>query len=251
MKRVCVALMTVGVLAVDARAEEITFLCAPALQPAIDLLLPEFERATRHKANVAYASIGINASRIRDGHPADLAIVSPQQWQALRGEGKLGSDERRTIGKVGIGAFVKKGQPRLDIGGVEALKRALVQSKSIAIGDQKTPVGAYMLPLIERLGLKEAIQPKLLLRPPGNPSPTMQAVVNGDAELGFSQMSEILASSEVDAIGPLPAEVQNFTSFTAAIPAQARQLSIAGELIEFLRTPAAVAVFRSKGIETD
>ena len=108
-----------------------------------------------------------------------------------------------------------------------------------------------MLPLFDRLGLKSDIYSKLLLMPPGNPSPTIEAVIKGDAEIGFSQMSEILASPDVDALGPLPVDIQNFTTFTAAIPAQAKQAAGANDLIEFLRTPGAVAVFRSKGIDTD
>src|SRR5258705_5983442 len=87
----------------DASAAEITSMCALALQPANQNLVPGFEKATGHKVKIVYGSIGVNASRVRNGEEADLAIVSPQQWQALQNEGKLGSSERRIIGKVGIG----------------------------------------------------------------------------------------------------------------------------------------------------
>jgi molybdate transport system substrate-binding protein len=232
-------------------AAEITFLCAPALQPAIQELVPEFEKASGHKVKIVYGSIGINASRVRNGEEADFAIVSPQQWQALSSDGKLGSNERRTIGKVGIGVFAKKGAARPAIGSVDAFKGTLVQARSIAVGDPKTPVGAYMLPLFERLGLASDISAKLLLMPPGNPSPTIEAVIKSRAEIGISQMSEILASPDVDALGPLPVDIQNFTTFTAAIPAQAKQAAAANDLIEFLRTPSAVALLRSKGVDAD
>jgi molybdate transport system substrate-binding protein len=251
MTTVAFASVAVAITTPDASAAEITFLCAPALQPAIQNLVPGFEEATGHKLKIVYGSIGVNASRVRNGEEADLAIVSPQQWQALQSEGKLGSSERRTISKVGIGVFVKKGAARPNISSVDSLKRALLQARSIAVGDLKTPVGAYMLPLFERLGVKSDINSKLLLTPPGNPSPTIEAVIKGDAEIGFSQMSEILASSDVDAPGPLPVDIQNFTTFTAAIPAQAKQTAAAIDLIEFLRTPGAVAVLKSKGLDTD
>ena len=251
MTTVAFASVAVAITMPDASAAEITVLCAPALQPAIQNLVPEFEKATGHKVKIVYGSIGVNASRVRNGEEADLAIVSPQQWEALQHEGKLGSSERRTIGKVGIGVFVKKGAARPNISSVDALKRTLLQARSIAVGDLKTPVGAYMLPLFERLGVKSDITSKLLLMPPGNPSPTIEAVIKGDAEIGFSQMSEILASSDVDAVGSLPVDIQNFTTFTAAIPAQAKQPAAAIDLIEFLRTPGAVAVLKSNGLDTD
>ena len=251
MTTVAFASVAIAMAMTDASAAEINFLCAPALQPAIQNLVPEFEKATGHKVKIVYGSIGINASRVRNGEEADLAIVSPQQWQALHNEGKLGSSERRTIGKVGTGVFVKKGAARPEISSVDALKRVLLQTQSIAVGDLKTPVGAYMLPLFDKLGLTSDISSKLLLMPPGNPSPTIEAVIKGRAEIGFSQMSEILASPDVDALGPLPVDIQNFTTFTAAIPAQAKQAAAANDLIEFLRTPGAVAALRSKGIDTD
>ena len=245
------ASVVIAITTTHASAAEITFLCAPALQPAIQTLVPEFEKATGHKIKIVYGSIGVNASRVRNGEQADLAIVSPQQWQALQGEGKLGSSERRVIGKVGIGIFVKKGTARPNVSSTDAVKRMLLQARSIAVGDLKTPVGAYMLPLFDRLGLKNDIDSKLLPQPPGNPSPTIEAVIKGEAEIGFSQMSEILASSEVDAVGLLPVDIQNFTTFTAALPAQAKQPAIATELIEFLRSSGAVAEFRSKGIDSE
>jgi len=245
------AFTSAGIAITHVYAGEITFLCAPALQPAIQNLVPEFEKATIHKVKIVYASIGINASRVRNGEEADLAIVSPQQWQALQTEGKLATGERRTIAKVGIGVFVKKGAVRPDVGSVDALRGTLMRARSIAVGDLKTPVGAYILPLFDKLELTSDINSKLLLRPPGNPSPTIEAVIKGDAEIGFSQMSEILASADVDAVGPLPPNIQNFTTFTAAIPAQAKQAAAATDLIDFLRSPSAAAVFRSKGMETD
>ena len=251
MTTVAIASVAIAMTLNHVSAAEITFLCAPALQPAIQDLVPEFEKASGHKVKIVYGSIGINASRVRNGEDADFAIISPQQWQALSNEGKLGSSERRTIGKVGIGVFVKKGAARPAISSVDALKGTLVQARSIAVGDLKTPVGAYMLPLFERLGLTSDISAKLLLMPPGNPSPTIEAVIKSRAEIGISQMSEILASPDVDAVGPLPVDIQNFTTFTAAIPAQAKQAAAANDLIEFLRTPSAVAVLRSKGIDAD
>ena len=134
---------------------------------------------------------------------------------------------------------------------MDALKFTLLRAPSIAVGDLRTPVGAYMLPLFEKLGINNEISSKLKLMPPGNPSPTIESVIKGEADIGFSQMSEIAASQDADAVGPLPASIQNFTTFTAAIPIQAKQVAAALELIRFLRTPIALAAFKSAGIEAD
>lgn len=118
MTTVAFASVAIAIAMTHASAAEINFLCAPALQTAIQNLVPEFEKATGHKVKIVYGSIGVNASRVRNGEEADLAIVSPQRWQALQDERKLGSSERRTIGKVGTGVFVKKGAARPNLSSI-------------------------------------------------------------------------------------------------------------------------------------
>src|SRR5205823_11964045 len=112
--------------------------------------------------------------------------------------------------------------------------------------NQGSPVGAYIIPLFERLGISGDIKAKLRLTPAG---PGKTSVIKGDAEIGFNQMTDIIASPDVDLVGPLPADIQNFTIYTAGIPASAKQATAAKALIEFLTSPRAVSVFKSKGLE--
>ena len=154
------------------------------------------------------------------------------------------------IGKVGLGIFVKNGAPRPDIGSVDAFKRALLNARSIAVADpsQGSPEGLYLIPLFDRLGISGDIKSKLQLEP-AKPGTTIQAVIKDDAEIGFTQMSEIAASPVVELVGPLPGDIQNFTIFTAAIPASAKNAAVAKTLIEFLTSAKAITVFKSKGLE--
>ncbi len=231
-----------------ARAADITFLCANALQSAVQELIPEFQKASGHNVKVTYATLGINTERVRKGEEADLAIISPQQWESLQKEGKLAPGTRVVIGKVGLGVFVKKGAARPDIGSVDAFKRALLNAPSIAVGDPShSPVGGYVIPLLDRLGIGGEVKSKLRLT--GGGPAAIQTVVKGDAEIGFTQMTEIIASPDVVGLGTLPADIQNFTTFTAAIPASAKQAAAAKALIDFLTSPRAISVFKSKGLE--
>jgi molybdate transport system substrate-binding protein len=108
-------------------------------------------------------------------------------------------------------------------------------------------VGAYVVPLFDRLGISTDIKSKLLLTA-GGPA-TMQPVVKGDADLGINQMSEIITLPDVDLVGPLPAAIQNFTVYIAAIPASAKQTEAVKAFVEFLTSPQARSVFQSKGFE--
>lgn len=234
---------------VSGQAAEITFLCAEALQPAVDLLLPDFQKAHGHTVNLSYANIGSNTARVRSGDRADLAIVAPAQWDSLQKEAKIDADIRTLIGRIGVGVFVKRGASRPDVSSVEAFRNALANAKSIALRDPKhgSPVGQRILALFDRLGLSDVIKPKLRMtvdRP-------YEEVLSNGAEFGFSTMSEILASPAVDLVGPIPSVLQDYISFVAAIPTPAKEKSAARQLVEFLRSPQAIAVLRSKGVDID
>jgi molybdate transport system substrate-binding protein len=232
----------------SAHAVNITFLCAEALQSSMIELLPDFQSASGHTVSIAYANIGTNSERVRKGEPADAVVLSPQQWDDLKTAGKILPNVRSVIGRIGIGVFVRKGERHPDISSVEALKRTLSEVRTIAVRDPKqgSPVGARVLALFVRLGLHDQLMPKVILttdRP-------YEAVISGKAELGFSTMPEIAAAPNVDLVGSLPSEVQNFTTFIAAIPTNAKEVDAARQFVTFLFSPSAISVFRSKGIET-
>ena len=253
MKIVAFTLVAIVATGSCARAADITFLCANNLEQAMLELLPEFQQASGHNIKVTYASIGTNTERVRKEADADLAIVSLPQWESLQKEGKLAAGPRVVISKIGIGVFAKKGAPRPDISSVDAFKRSLLNANSIALGDPKAgaPVSVYLLPLFERLGIMGDISPKFRFTDAPGPFAIIDVVTKGDAEIGFTQVTNILASPDVDFLGPLPAEIQNFTIFTAAIPAHAKQAEAANALVQFLRSPRAITVLKSKGFYTD
>jgi molybdate transport system substrate-binding protein len=247
-----VALAAVAILATAtyASAADITFLCAGALQSPMQELIPEFQRASGHNVQVVYTNIGNVTERIRRGDEADLATVSPQQWESLQKDGKVSADLRVVIGKVGLGVFVKKGEEKPDVSSVDAFRRTLLHAHGIAVADPNggSPEGIYLMPLFDRLGISNGIKSKLRVTAARHGA-TVEAVLKGDADIGFTQINEIIVSSEVDLVGPLPAGIQHFTVFTAAIPASAKNSAAAKAMIEFLTSPRALAVFKSKGLE--
>lgn len=230
-----------------APAAEITFLCANALEASMHELLPRFERSSGHKVKLVLANIGTNTERVRKGEEADLAIVSPAQWETLHKEGKI-APHRIVIAKVGLGAFVKQGAPKPDIATVDAFKLAMLNARSLAVGDpaRGSPVGSYVIPLFGRLGIADQVKPKLAVLPGRG---AYEAVIKGEAELGFTQVSEILSLPGVDLVAPFPAAIQNYTTFVAAVPSHAREAAGAKALVDFLTSPNAAAALKAKGLE--
>jgi molybdate transport system substrate-binding protein len=234
---------------VPVSAAEIRFLCTDALESSMHELIPAFEKASGHSVKISVANAGTNAERVRKEDAADLAFVLPPQWESLRQEGRIDASTRVVIGKVGIGVFVKKGAARPEISTTESFKRSILAARAIGLRDPaaRSPVGTYVLALFERLGIAHDAKPKVILtmdRP-------YDTVLQGKADFGFSTLAEIAATPEVELLGPLPSEIQNFNIFTTAIPVSAKETAAVKQFIDFLRNERAIGVLRSKGIDVD
>ena len=146
-------------------ADEIKLQCAVALHPAVDALLPDFEKSSGHKVTVAYGTAGAVADRVQKGEPVDLIITSLSMIDRLQAQGKVGTGDRVIIAKVGVGAFVRKGATKPDISSADAFKRSMLAAKSIAYPDPAGggASGIYVASLLERLGIAAEMKPKTRL----------------------------------------------------------------------------------------
>jgi molybdate transport system substrate-binding protein len=232
-----------------ARAAEMKLLCAVALHPAIDALIPDFEKSSGHKVVVAYGTAGAVADRVQKGEAADVVISSVPMIDRLQAQGKAVAGDRVIIAKVGVGAFVRKGAAKPDISSADAFKRSMLAARSIAYPDPAGggASGIYVASLLERLGIAGDMKPKTKLLPPTQV--LYASVASGEVEIGFNQISEILAQPTVELAGPLPPAIQNYTQFAPAIVTGTSQTDAGRALIAFLSSPAAQAVLKTKGFE--
>jgi molybdate transport system substrate-binding protein len=230
-----------------ARAAEIKLLCAVALQPAMVALIPDFEKSSGHKVTIAYGTAGAVADRVQKGEAADIAISAGPVINQLQAQGKVVADSRVTIAKVGVGVFVRKGAAKPDISSADAFKRSMLAARSIAYPDPAGggASGIYVASLLERLGIAVEMKPKT--KPPTEV--LYASVASGEVEIGFNQISEILAQPTVELAGPLPSAIQNYTQFAPGIVSGSSQIDAARALVTFLSSPAAQTVLKAKGFE--
>ena len=232
-----------------ARAAEIKILSASALHPAIDALIPDFEKSSGHKVTVAYGTAGAVADRVQKGEAADIVISSVPMIDRLQAQGKVVAGDRVIIAKVGVGAFVRKGAAKPDISSADAFKRSMLAARSIIYPDPAGggASGIYMASLLERLGIGGEMKPKTTLSP--SAKVLYASVASGDVEIGFNQISEVLAQPTVEFAGPLPSAIQNYTQFAPGIVTGSNQTDAARALVTFLTSPAAQTVLKAKGFE--
>jgi molybdate transport system substrate-binding protein len=202
-----------------------------------------------HKVTVAYGNAGAIAKRFQEGEAADLLINAEPFMDQLRAQGKILDGDRTIVARVGVGAFVRKGAAKPDISAVDAFKRAMMAAKSIAYPDPAGggASGIYVAGLLERLGIAVEMKPKTKLFPPTEV--LYASVASGEVEIGFNQISEILAQPTVELAGPLPSAIQNYTQFAPGIVTGSSQIDAARALVTFLSSPAAQTVLKAKGFE--
>src|SRR3954454_8578927 len=232
-----------------ARAAEIKLLSASALHPAIDALMPDFEKSLGHKVTIAYGTAGAVADRVQKGEAADIVISSVPMIDRLQAQGKVVAGDRVIIAKVGVGAFVRKGAEKPDISSVDAFKRSMLAARSIAYPDPAGggASGVYVASLLERLGIAAEMKPKTKLLPPTEV--LYASVATGEVEIGFNQISEVLAQPTIQFAGPLPSAIQNYTQFAPGIVTGSSQIDAGRALVTFLSSPAAQTFLKAKGFE--
>jgi len=232
-----------------AKATEIKLLSAVALHPAIDALVPDFENSSGHKVSVAYGTAGDVAERVQKGEPVDLVITATARIDQLQAQGKVVAGDRTIIAKVGVGAFIRKGSAKPDMSSADTFKSSMLAAKSIAYPDPAGggASGIYVAKLLERLGIGAEMKLKTKLLPPTEA--LYRSVASGDVEIGFNQISEILAQPTIELAGPLPLTIQNYTQFTPGIVTGSSKADAATALVTFLSSPPSQAVLKAKGFE--
>ena len=172
---------------------------------------------------VAYGTAGAVADRVQKGEAADLVISSVPMIDRLQTQGKVAAGDRVIIAKVGVGAFVRKGAAKPDISSADAFKRAMLAARSIAYPDPAGggASGIYVASLLERLGIAAEMKPKTKLSTLGT---LYASVASGDVEIGFNQVSEILAQPTVELAGAAAARDSELypVSPLASLPAAVR-----------------------------
>lgn len=215
-----------------------------ALRTVLLDCLPAFERAHGLKTSVEFGATTHTLENVRGGAAADVIICTAEAIDMLTREGKIIEGSRTDLARAGIGACVRAGAPRPDISTVEALKHTLLNAKSVSYS-KAGQSGMHMAKVIAQLGIADVVNAKAVVNASGLVG---ERVVSGEVELGFQQVSELLAVKGIDVIGELPAAVQLNSLFAAGIGASTQQRDAAQALFTQLNTDRARQIMRDNGL---
>jgi molybdate transport system substrate-binding protein len=181
-------------------ASSIKVISSMATKQLLAELSTQFQQSSGHQVNLESVGGVDAAKRIQAGEAFDAVILASNVIDQLIGEGKMQAGSRVDLVKSGVSVVVKSGAAKPDVSTEEALKRAVSSAKSI--GYSTGPSGTHLMKLFERWGIAEAIKPRIVQAKPG--IPVGSHVANGEIELGFQQLSELIHLAGVDILGPLP-----------------------------------------------
>lgn len=200
----------------------------------------------RDSASIEIESVGgvDAAKRVQAGEAFDLVFLAADVIDRLIDAGHL-RPGRFDLVRSGVAVAVRAGAPRPDIGSAAGVRAAVLAARSI--GYSTGPSGVALKELFQRWGIFEQIEGRLVTAPPGVPVGAL--VARGEIELGFQQLAELLNVPGIDLLGPLPAEIQITTVFSAGISAGSNQADAARALLDFMTSPAATPIKRRHGMD--
>lgn len=232
-------------LSTFADAAEIKVIQGIAVKEAFLELAPQFEKETGHKITTTWVAFADIPKRLLADEQFDVVIAAAPLLENLTKQNKIVAGSRVDLASSGIGIAVKSGWTKPDISTPDSFKRTVLAAKSIAYSSGAS--GVYLIDLFQRLGIAEEIKAKSKQIP--SATPIGAVVASGEAEIGFQQVSELIAFPGVDLVGPLPTEIQRYTVFSAAIPASSPHPDAAKALMSFLTSASASHAYKKMGME--
>jgi molybdate transport system substrate-binding protein len=243
--KIIISLASAMLMTGMASAAEIKVLSTQATEESYKELVPQFEKASGHKVTTVFTGTLDANKRLAAGEIYDFLIMSSTSIDEHLKDGKVAPGSRVDLAKSGVALAVKPGTPKPDIKTVAALKKTILDAKSI--GYSTGPSGVYIISLFEKLGVADQVKGKLKQTPTGVFVGSI--IASGEVEIGFQQVSELSQFKGVDYVGPLPAEVQRYTTFSSAIIAGTKQTDAAKALQKFISSPNAASAYKKRGME--
>jgi len=248
MKSLIIAASVVAAFSASAVAAEIKVMSAGAVEPGLVRVAEAFKKASGTEVKIQFNTAPQLAKKLADGETGDVLIAPPGLLDEQVKASRISADGRVMLGRVGAGVFVRADATAPDIATTEALKQAILGADSIVYNTASS--GQYIAKMIEKLGIAEQVKAKTTLYP--DAAAVVAHVAKGKGkEIGFSPVPEIKMSEPkgVKLVGPLPADIQNYTSYGAAQMISSASKDAAKAFLAYLATPEAKQTLVSSGIE--
>jgi 4-carboxymuconolactone decarboxylase len=230
-------------LMASAQSPPLVVLSSNATRAVLQQLEPAFTQVTARTIEFRFANSAELRIRIQQGEQFDVAVLSAVAIDELAANGSLIPASRAEVASAGVGVAIRKGSTAPDVSTPDALKKTLLAARSVAFVGQGA-TAPIIRGLFGSFGIAAEMQPKIRLVPGA-----AEAVARGEAELGFTQISEILPVAGATLAGPLPEPLQVLTRFAAAVATNSRTLDLSRALVAVMTSTSAAAAITESGMQ--
>jgi molybdate transport system substrate-binding protein len=250
---IAICLAVVAVLRLEAIAEreqaaDVLVFAAASLQNVLDELAAPAQTATGARMRMSYAASSALARQVENGAPADLFISADLDWMNYLADRRLIRSESRVdlLGNQLV-LITSKARPiNLTIAPGFPLSKTLGQDRLALADPAAVPAGKYAREALTKLGVWDSVSRKLA--PAENVRAALLLVSRGESPLGIVYRTDALADPGVAIVDTFPETTHSPIVYPAALTTTAS--GSAGKVLDFLKTPAARAVFDRNGFTT-
>jgi len=232
----------------DAMAAEVKVLASNSVRTMLEDIAPLFTRASSHTVTLGFGTSAQVAKRVTAGEAVDLLVVTPDVVEQLSKTGKL-AGAATSVARSLMGVGVRTGTPHPDISTADALRKTLLAVKAVTFSDPATGAasGVHTVKIFERLGIADAMKPKIKIAQGGRGA--MELLAKGEVDIGLTFISEIITEPGVEVVGPLPRDISARTELVAFVAAHAKDPAAAKALVAYLSGPEAAKVYVERGMQ--
>jgi molybdate transport system substrate-binding protein len=248
MKRLLFTLVMLFGMVELVAAAEVKVLSGGAVEPGLHAFSDLVKRNLGHDLKIQFNTTPQIVKRLAAGEVYDIVVVPPAVLEQATKDGKVVAGSKTPVGRVGVGIIVRNGAKAPNVASKDALKQALLAADSVVYNSASS--GLYLDKLFAEMGILEQLKPKTTRYPDG--AAVMEHVIHGKGnEIGLGAITEIklYTTKGLQLVGPLPAEVQNYTAYEAGLMNGAPAADAAKAVLHELATPAAKAAFSGAGVE--
>ena len=208
-------------------------------------LVSQYRKNTMPEIHVESVG-GVDAARrVQAGESFDIVALASNAIDQLTEAGRIAPGSRVDVVKSGVAIAVRAGAPRPDISSEEAVRQAVLAARNLSYSTG--PSGVQLAKLFERWGIAGQIRDRIVQAPPG--VPVGQLVADGQVELGFQQLSEMMNLPGIEVLGPMPPAIQIITTFSAGLSVTSDQPEAVRALLAFMVSPEVDEIKRRNGME--
>jgi molybdate transport system substrate-binding protein len=228
-------------------AAELRVFSGGAPQETLRALTPTYEARTRHRVIYTFAHVSIIEKKLAAGEQADVVLLPTPLMAAIEKKIGLRPEGRLDLARIGVAVVAREGGKRPDVSTAEAIRRLLLEARSIAVPHPDGLTGSHLMQMMTKLGIADAVRPKLRHKPAIDGG--AELVAAGEADVGLYLASEVQSVKGTTLVGMLPAELQNYVVYSIAVPAHNTAPDPALAFVSFVSDPARREHWKATGFE--